>query len=353
MSRFKASLSVILPNYNHAAYLPSAVGALLSQERPPDEIVVVDDGSTDDSLQVLERLAARAPALRLIPKERNEGAVAALNRGLAAARGDFVYLAAADDWVLPGFFRRALERLDEDRHSGIYCAEAMLVDGNSEQPVGIRPAIRPLQRGGRVPAEEALKLLRHFDNWIVTSSTVFRREAMTEAGAFDPQLGSFADGFVARKIALARGLYFDPAVFSAWRILPGSLSRRRALESSLALEALTDLPRRIREDGAFPSWYPELFERRWRFTCSRLALESRPPNMALIRDMAPQSRIWRTVFESVLSRTATAPGRTVVRASLWACYRPTTVSGLLKLAETTLRRSLMPDDRRSRAKQAA
>ena len=54
-------LSAVVPNYNHGALLPRALGALLAQGRPPDEIVVVDDGSTDDSLNIPAGFAARYP----------------------------------------------------------------------------------------------------------------------------------------------------------------------------------------------------------------------------------------------------------------------------------------------------
>ncbi len=63
-------LSVILPNFNHGALIARALSALLSQEPPPMEIIVIDDGSTDDSLTIIRQLAAESPMVRLwsIPK---------------------------------------------------------------------------------------------------------------------------------------------------------------------------------------------------------------------------------------------------------------------------------------------
>jgi glycosyltransferase involved in cell wall biosynthesis len=81
------TLSVVLPNYNHGKLIARAITALLTQERPPDEIVIVDDGSTDDSLRVIAALAAGTKAIRVIANQTNEGATAALARGLEACGG--------------------------------------------------------------------------------------------------------------------------------------------------------------------------------------------------------------------------------------------------------------------------
>src|SRR5262245_37122105 len=105
-------LSVVLPNYNHGHLLPRAVRALLAQEPPPHEIIIIDDGSSDDSRVTIEQIAARSPTVRVLLNETNRGAIPTLNRGLEAAVGRYVYLAAADDWVLPGFFRLAVDALE-------------------------------------------------------------------------------------------------------------------------------------------------------------------------------------------------------------------------------------------------
>ena len=73
MPREPPMLSVVIPNYNHARYLPHAILALRSQERPAEEIIVVDDGSADDSLAVLNELARDHGDLTIIRNERNRG----------------------------------------------------------------------------------------------------------------------------------------------------------------------------------------------------------------------------------------------------------------------------------------
>ena len=214
-------LSVVLPNYNHAKLIGRALAALLAQERAPDEIIVIDDGSTDDSVRIIDEIAADAPTIRILRNENNIGVIATLQRGLEAARGDYVYFAASDDWVFPGFFALALRRLEAEPGVGLFCGEAMLIDGTSNRPFAVRPAVRPRMSAGPIDAAGVNKLLRTTDNWILTGSAIFRRDCVNWAGGFDARLGSFADGFIARKIALRYGFYFEPKIVASWVVLPG------------------------------------------------------------------------------------------------------------------------------------
>jgi len=145
-----STLTVVLPNYNHARLIPRALEALFAQDPPPDEIIVVDDGSADDSLNVVAAFAKDHPSLRVLANPTNMGAIATLARGLAAARGRYVYFAAADDWVVPGFFATAIAMLEAHPRAGLFCGEARLVDGGSGRTLGVRPPVRPVGIAGRL-----------------------------------------------------------------------------------------------------------------------------------------------------------------------------------------------------------
>ena len=86
------SFSVVTPNFNHGKVLARAVGAIMAQEPPPTEIIIINDGSTDDSLHVIRDLQARYSCIRLIDHERNWGVLASMNEGLRAASGARVRL---------------------------------------------------------------------------------------------------------------------------------------------------------------------------------------------------------------------------------------------------------------------
>jgi glycosyltransferase involved in cell wall biosynthesis len=93
-------VSVIVPVFNCAQYLETLIGSLQAQKDVRLEIIAVDDGSSDDSLAILERLAVQEPRLQVV-SQPNLGVSAARNRGLELARGRWVAFADGDDWVAP------------------------------------------------------------------------------------------------------------------------------------------------------------------------------------------------------------------------------------------------------------
>ena len=327
------SLSVILPNYNHGHLVRRALTALARQD--PDEIIVVDDASTDDSLAILQDFARSVPIM-ILRNASNQGAVPALARGLAAASGRYVYFAAADDYVMPGFFPRALALLERHPAAGLFCGEALLIDGITDRPVGVRPPVRPLRRTGFVDPAGARALLARIDNWILTGSAVFRRDAVVALGGLDARLGSFADGYLARKVALTHGFCFAPEVVATWCIYNDSLSRQTALQVEKAREMLALLPQRIAADPAFPAWYALAFARRWRFAAARLALQH-PIDHELLGVMGAPSRLDRGVIRGIWRIARGRPAHLATLAWLWLRLRPTSLVGL---AGTALARRL-------------
>lgn len=280
-------LSVVLPNYNHATLLPRALTALAAQERPADEIVLVDDASTDDSLAVVERFAPLLPGLRVVRLARNGGAAAAIARGLAEVTGDLVYFAAADDVAGPRLFARAEAALAAHPEAALAAGEAVLrhPDGSV---MGLRPAILPAQHERYLSPPEVVALLRRADHFVVSVATIWRRTAVVAAGGFDPALGPMCDSFLARELALRHGFVFIPEVLGVWHVNPASVSRSAAAQpdTTLAMMALG----RSRIEAAvgvpYPSWYPALFERRMRFAAARVLVtephDGRPDTDAIL-----------------------------------------------------------------------
>ena len=308
-----------MPNYNHAHCIARALQALIDQDRPPDEIIVVDDASTDGSIATIGRLGPSRVPVRLLVNERNLGVAPSLQRGLLASDAHYVYFAAADDWVQPAFFSLAIRMLEEHPNVGLFCGDAVLIDAETRDFYGYRPVVRPLYRAGEVTREQAALLLRSADNWILTGSTVFVRDALMAEGGLDVQLGSFADGFVARKIALKRGLCYAPAIVATWCVSKDSVSRKAAAGLDNARSILETVPKRIASDPAFPAWYADQFERRWRFATLRLAMEEKVPDPSFVELMGVRSRADRVAVGAI----SWLPGRRVRQfiALGWFWYR--------------------------------
>jgi len=115
-------VSTIIPVYNRPVLLREAVASVLAQTYRPIEILVVDDGSTDDSPDVASRLALENSGEVIVVRQPHAGIAAARNAGLRQARGEFIQFLDADDLLMPGKFARQVEGLAADTDAGIsYC----------------------------------------------------------------------------------------------------------------------------------------------------------------------------------------------------------------------------------------
>src|SRR3990167_8128796 len=117
-------VSVVIPTYNYARYLPQAIDSVLGQTYPHIEVVVVDDGSTDESRDVLRAYGSR---IRWVQQER-QGVSAARNRGVRESRGDLVAFLDADDRWLPTKLERQVARWCNEPELGLVHAGEEIID---------------------------------------------------------------------------------------------------------------------------------------------------------------------------------------------------------------------------------
>lgn len=320
-------LSVIIPNYCHGDFIEQSVRAAAAQTSAADEVVVVDDASTDNSLEVLRRLRTEFPQLRVIALERNGGAIASLNRGLTEAHGTYVYFGAADDVTKPGLFDAVLELVARHPEAAFACAEGEVVDMDTGE-VSHRPPVRPSHHARYFTPSEVADLFRRIDNWILTGAAVIRRDLMLEAGGFDGRLGALADGYALRQLAFRHGCCFVPFSGLVWRIRASGLSRAQAADPSAALDALETTLGMMRADAGFPDWYPALFERRWRFAISRIAAKARPMNRPVLTRMGARGPVGRAVLSAAAALSGPL-GRLIAVSWLSIQERPTSMRGLV------------------------
>ena len=135
------TLSVIIPLYNKEREIAGTLRSVLAQKHLPDEIIVVDDGSTDGSAQIVERLTAESALIRLI-RQQNAGECAARNCAIAAARGEIIALLDADDEWEPDFLGEILSLYRDFPDCGLYCTGFQVISHE-----GSFPAKAPTKRG--------------------------------------------------------------------------------------------------------------------------------------------------------------------------------------------------------------
>lgn len=168
-------VSVVIASYNYASFLPFALESALGQSYGNIEVIVVDDGSTDDTPQVVERYLSD-PRLRYVRQE-NAGQPKTKNRGIAESRGEFIAFLDADDIWMPDKLDRQMPLFADAQVGVVYCRRTWMDE-----------------QGGALPGNERT-LRRGFvldyifiDNFICFSSSVVRRNLLTEYGAFDENL---------------------------------------------------------------------------------------------------------------------------------------------------------------------
>jgi glycosyltransferase involved in cell wall biosynthesis len=279
-------ISVVVPNFNHAEELPRALHALLRQEPAPEEIIVVDDASTDASIRVIETFERNHAAVRLVRHPSNRGTPAALNTGLTIAKETFIYFAAADDFVLPGFFSAALASLEACPDAAYFCAQVVLVNRHGAI-VDFRPLLPPSRGKAYISPNESRRLIQKIDNWAAGQSAVYRRKLLLDIGGFDESLGSLCDGMTYRLLAIRNGFYFSDQLVAAWQVRPDSYSARTSTSQTTNMPLIEKAKSWIR--ASFPpplnAEYPEIFARRLRFNMARFSLFAPGADAKAISDL--------------------------------------------------------------------
>jgi glycosyltransferase involved in cell wall biosynthesis len=215
-------VSVIIPNYNHGRYLPDAINSVLQQRYEQVEIVVVDDGSTDDSRQIAARYGEQ---IRTIWQE-NQGLSAARNNGLRAAQGEYIALLDADDMLEADFLTTLIGLLQANPAAdGVMCGYRFVDDGKNPLPQTERRELPP----------DALHTVLLDGNFLVPESILLRRYCYAVGGPFDETLRACEDWDMWLRISQQFTIISTPRLLSRHRVLPGSMSSnpQRMLSSRL------------------------------------------------------------------------------------------------------------------------
>ena len=171
-------VSTIIPVYNRAGMLQRAVASVVAQSWPRTEIIIVDDGSTDDTAQAVARMVRESRGVVRALRQGNRGPGAARQAGLELARGEFVQFLDSDDLLLPDKFRLQVCALRCDADAGISYGKTYASRN------GVRGA-SPVKRTGESHRRLFPTLLagRMWD----TSTPLYRREVLDAAGPWSPR----------------------------------------------------------------------------------------------------------------------------------------------------------------------
>jgi glycosyltransferase involved in cell wall biosynthesis len=168
----KPLVSIVIPVYNHAKYLSEAIDSILSQDYSNIELIVLNDGSTDNTVQVLEKYKGQFYS----ESHQNMGQANTLNKGWRMAKGDMLGYLSADDVLFPSAISECVDCLQNNYQAVLTYPDFQLIDSESRV---IRRVIAP---------EYSYKEMVTNFNCAPGPGAIFRRDAYIKAGEWNPEL---------------------------------------------------------------------------------------------------------------------------------------------------------------------
>lgn len=295
-------VSVIIPTYNRAGTIVRTVESVLAQTVPPSEVIVVDDGSTDDTAATLDRFLGRIRILR----QANQGASAARNTGIRAAEGDLIAFLDSDDAWLPTKNERQLDLFRRHADQGITCcvcnARMEYQDGTVRHSFAVA-GLHPMTDSGLWCNPAAVLVSRFL---LFNQVAVVRRDALERAGLFDESLRIMEDYDLQLRLALTGPWAYLREPLVTWHGgSPGSLSGAATeydmnLHAYSILEGLSNRPDLWR--WVSPANMEErLWQLRSRIEAERLSLQPDGLSRAKGRMLRRALRTWQSIYSRLPS----------------------------------------------------
>ena len=265
------SISVVIPLYNGKQFIEGALTSVLEQTLAPFEVIVVDDGSTDDGGALVTAMAVLdGPARHLsqpikLLKQANRGQSSARNFGVSHASGDLIALLDQDDVWYPNHLKelaKPFEAASDGRPLGWVYSEVDEIDLDGMMVTQDFIRTHP----GQHPKRDVFECLR-YNMYVVPSATLILRQAFNAVGGFDERLAGYEDDDLFLRIFRAGyGNVFLDRALSKWRFHAESSSFTNRMRRSRAIyfrkwwDAYPDdllQNRSVRRESLLPRFYPE------------------------------------------------------------------------------------------------
>lgn len=204
-------ISAVIVNYNHGHYLSHQLDALANQTRPADEVIFVDDGSTDDSLEIADSFYGEIPNLVVVSQPENKGIMYSTNHGVDMASGDLVYCGCSNDVVDYSFFEKTGSMLEEYPLAGLCTSDPAHFCDEWRSP-----NIYGWPEGFICPTE--LSELIQGGRFVSGFTTLYRRDLYLKYGGLLEDLKWHSDWFLNLLLAFKHGICYTagPVAWTRW-----------------------------------------------------------------------------------------------------------------------------------------
>lgn len=211
------SFAAVVPNYNDGKKIGESLASLAAQEHPFDEIIIVDDGSKDDSVAIIRELIKTIPQARLIESPQNQGVCGAINLGLTNVKSDYVFLCSANDFYQPNMVAIADNMFADYPQAGIVSGNVAAFDQQKQSFDYDMKLPLPQVKRFYSPAEFAAqnrKVGVHFNG----GANALRMDLVREFGGLRPALRWHSDWFLNLMCAFRAGVVYVPENFMVCRL---------------------------------------------------------------------------------------------------------------------------------------
>jgi len=220
------TVSIIIPNYNHAAFLRERIDSVLQQTYQDFEVIILDDASTDGSRQILEALAHHPRVVLCFNDENSGSTFKQWNKGVELARGKYVWIAESDDSADHRFLERLVPVLEEHSRVVLVKCRSRKVD---EEGRGISgavedPATRDWRESFTIHGREDCHLqLKHGSSIANASAVLFRRQTYVDVGGADESFRMCGDWLLWAKIMMRGDFAYRAESLNCYRFHAGSV----------------------------------------------------------------------------------------------------------------------------------
>ena len=294
-------IAVVIPNRNDSEYLKKCLGSVLAQEVPPDQIIVVDDQSTDDSLQVIQKTLFNIAAARIVVNPTCLGTMGALNEGLKYVTCDYVLFLSSNDYVEGSIFERAKSCIASAGSPGVWSAMVWVVDENGCH-LHLYPSPVVALTDTFLPPDRCIRLASTLGHWFTGTTLIYHRETLQKIGGFDIAYQGMGDMLAALTVASIKGAAFSPEPLGVMRMHEGGLMSRTLtnLPGLDAILAKMENTGHKLSPALFTPKFCDLMKRRVRFTAIRALNE---------KIWLPHAGLWRGYRYRILCAFAPLLGK--------------------------------------------
>ncbi|MFA5927404.1 MAG: glycosyltransferase family 2 protein [Patescibacteria group bacterium] len=235
------TVSVIVPNYNHARFLDQRMQTIFDQTWRDFEVIFLDDASTDNSLEIFEKYRKNPHVSKIIVNNTNSGSpFIQWNRGIREARGKYIWIAESDDYSAPEFLETMIKKLEANSTAGLAYCQSWVVS-----KAGQRPSVQRLSMNDRVrwsndffsPGLIELSRYPYYAGKILNaSSVVCRSDCWNQIGLADESMSQSADWLCWAKFLLISDVCYSAERLNYYRVHDGNVTQKNRLTGKMILE---------------------------------------------------------------------------------------------------------------------